>query len=109
LVGVQVGSQVWQASSYQKTWAAYHNFERNYPKLPLGDKELIFSNDLIYQNLLAFYAIEHQRNWEVDFSYQAKPYSFLFLDKKSKIDSTFLQYYEKIQENEEVLVFKIKK
>ncbi|MDX1903541.1 MAG: hypothetical protein SFU27_05230, partial [Thermonemataceae bacterium] len=104
----QIGVQVYQWYAYDKTWKSYRNFERNYPKIPFKKEEKIFSNDLIYQNLLAFYAIEHKKNWEVDFSYQNKPYTYLILDRNQLIRKELIKNYQKIQENEEVFIFKIK-
>jgi len=59
----------------------YADFAKVYPTLPFAKGDKIFSNDLIYQNLLAFYNLQYQKSLEIDYSHKAKSYQWLILEK----------------------------
>lgn len=84
----------------------YANFAEVYPTIPFEKGQKVFSNDLIYQNLLAFYNLQDQKGLEVDYSDKAKPYEWIILEKneKQKIPKNYFIW----KETPFVMIFKRK-
>ena len=69
---------------YQKNGQSeneYTNFVKVYPTIPFRKGEQVFSNDLVYQNLLAFYNLQEKKGLEVDYSFKGKPYTWIIVEK----------------------------
>jgi hypothetical protein len=62
----------------------YTNFVKVYPTIPFRKGEQIFSNDLVYQNLIAFYNLQEQKELQVDYSFKGKPYAWIIVEKNYK-------------------------
>lgn len=62
----------------------YTNFVKIYPTIPFRKGEQIFSNDLVYQNLIAFYNLQEQKGLQVDYSFKGKPYAWIIVEKNYK-------------------------
>lgn len=61
----------------------YRNFMQIYPSIPFSKGEKVFSNDLVYQNLSAFYNLQEQKGLEIDYSDKRKTYQWLILEKNT--------------------------
>jgi len=107
LISLQIAAQFYQKKQQDTIWQAYGNFEKIYPQIPFKKGERIFSNDLIYQNLLSFYNIQDEKGLWVDYSFKNKVYDWLVLDKSVKNDMQ-LGNYELFLENEYVKIWKVK-
>lgn len=107
LITLQIAVQIYQKREQNSVWAAYKSFEEHYPMLPFQTYEKIFSNDLVYQNLLSFYNIQDNKKLEIDYSLKDKSYDWLILDKNLKIDISLLDY-ELFKESEYVKIWKKK-
>ncbi|MCU0436802.1 MAG: hypothetical protein MUC49_02745 [Raineya sp.] len=107
LITLQIAAQIYQKREQNHVWAAYKSFEESYPTLPFQTHEKVFSNDLVYQNLLSFYNIQDNKKLVVDYSLKDKSYDWLILDKTLKID-ILLSDYEIFKENAYVKIWRRK-
>jgi hypothetical protein len=64
----------------------YADFTKVYPTLPFAKGDKIFSNDLVYQNLLAFYNLQDCKGLQIDYSHKAKPYDWIILEKNNVVE-----------------------
>lgn len=82
----------------------YANFAEVYPTLPFERGQKIFSNDLIYQNLLAFYNLQDQKGLVIDYSHKAKTYEWLILERNENLQIP--ENYFLCKETPFVMIFK---
>ena len=98
----EVFVQFYQISNQKNE--GYANFAEVYPTIPFERGQRIFSNDLIYQNLLAFYNLQDKKGLEIDYSNKAKPYQWLILEKNENI--AIPKNYSLWKETPFVMIFK---
>jgi hypothetical protein len=100
-------SQIYQVYAYENVHFAYKDCLQKIMALPFRAGEKIFSNDLIYQNLIAFYNLQKKWGLQVDYSYKNKNYDWVILDKTLSLDLD-LKNYDKVQETTWVYIFQIR-
>lgn len=77
----EIGGQFYQKNNPNNE--GYTNFAEVYPSIPFRQGQKVYSNDLIYQNLLAFYNLQDKKGLTIDYSYKNKPYQWIILDKNT--------------------------
>ncbi len=82
----------------------YTDFAKVYATLPFAEGDKIFSNDLIYQNLLAFYSLQDCKGLQIDYSHKSKPYDWIILEKNKNVATP--KNYSLFAETPFVAIFK---
>lgn len=86
-------SQMYQNYNYSSTHQTYIDAFQQIQKLPFQNSEKVFSNDLIYQNLIAFYNLQNRWQLKVDYSFKETQYDWIILDKNSTAEINLQNYY----------------
>lgn len=107
-ISALISLQVYQVRTYPQIHSAYVDCFQKIGTLRLKANEKIFSNDLIYQNLIAFYNLQEKWGVQVDYSYKNKNYDWVILDKSLDVPLN-LANYQKVQETVWVEIWKYQK
>lgn len=104
-ISVLISSQIYQIYTYPQSHSPYVDCFQKIKTLQFKANEKIFSNDLIYQNLLAFYNLQEKWRIWVDYSFKDKAYDWIILDKTIP-NKLRLGNYQKLVETNWVKIFK---
>ncbi|MCS6795353.1 MAG: hypothetical protein NZ516_05285 [Raineya sp.] len=85
-------SQFYQIQTYRQTYSVYLSALKEIQNLPFKPQEKVFSNDLVYQNLIAFYNLQEKWHLQVDYSFKNKNYDWIILDKNMPFNDDFKKY-----------------
>ncbi|WP_448528292.1 hypothetical protein [Raineya sp.] len=107
-ISALISLQVYQVRTYPQIHSAYVDCFQKIRTLRLKANEKIFSNDLIYQNLIAFYNLQEKWGVQVDYSNKNKNYDWVILDKSLDVPLN-LANYQKVQETAWVEIWKYQK
>lgn len=105
IISVLIASQIYQIYTYPQSHSAYIDCFQKIKTLQFKANEKIFSNDLIYQNLLAFYNLQEKWKIWIDYSFKDKAYDWIILDKTLP-NKLRLENYQKLVETDWVEIFR---